>query len=102
MNDKKDTTKFVKILTDYLPDFDISTVVEVIYDKETRKVLEENICGCYKGKRDLRMTWNFYSIHLDVDGKDPEIYYPTEEQYINNWTLSYEIKTFLSCTPDPY
>ena len=98
----KEKTKFVKILTEYLPKFDVSLIREVIYDRKTREILDENLCSCYKGKRNPQMTWDFYQLYLYSHGENPDVYYPTEEQYVNGWTIQYELKNFLSCTENPY
>ena len=99
MNEEK--TKFVKILTEYLANVNVSSITEVVYDIDTREVLEENDCGCYLGKRDPQKTWDTYWLFLDNEKLDSDTIYPTEEQYVNGWTIQYEVKHFLSCSENP-
>lgn len=73
--------KFALIQTEYLEEFDITTVKEVIYDINTYSVIESIDCGCYPGELDPYMSWIYSKHSLDVVGRDPSIIYQSQEQY---------------------
>lgn len=82
----KTKPKFAKIISCYTEWTNVTVISEIIFDKKTKKKIEEKGFGCYVGKKDVNKTWTHYYFHLSVVGKDPEIEYLTEEQYKSCWS----------------
>ena len=73
--------KFAFIKTEYLEEFNITTVKEIICDLNTYGIIDSIDCGCYPGDLDPYMSWLYFKLALDVDGRDPTIIYQSQEQY---------------------
>ena len=68
--------------------FNSNVVTEVIYDKRTKEKVKSNMVAVYLGDPQTEVTWNYYQLMLDVDGKDPDVEYFTKEQYVSCWDSS--------------
>lgn len=89
----KTKPKFAVIQTYYYKSRNATGITEIIYDKKSKKKIEVNNVGVYVGQPDIKETWSWYELYLNVDGKNQEIEYLTEEQYKNCWSKKCEIKS---------
>ena len=81
----KNKTKIAILQVEYYKTVDASGINERIYDKKTRKKIDTKSIGIYPGKPRVEATWRHYKLALDVDGKDPNTEYFTDEQYKACW-----------------
>lgn len=81
----KTKSKFAIIQVQHYKTSNITGVVEVIYDKKTKEMIDVRRAGCYPGKPRTEATWRSYKLMLDVYGKNPDVEYFTEEQYKACW-----------------
>lgn len=65
--------------------FDATQISEAIYDKRTKKRVSFESIAVYPGSPRAEATWRHYKLKLDVDGKDQDVEYLTEEQYKACW-----------------
>lgn len=81
----KTKTKVAIIALERYKAVDSIGIVEVIYDKKTRKKIAVNGVGVYAGEPRAEATWRHYKLYLDVNGKRSDTEYFTEEQYKACW-----------------
>ena len=89
----KRKNKFAIIQTYYYKRMDSTGVTEVIYNKKNKRKVITNNVGLYVGRPNVKNTWSWYKLHLNVNGRDPDVEYLTEEQYKECWDTKCEVKS---------
>ncbi len=82
----KTKTKFAIIQNHYYKGYDSTAVREMVFDKKTKELIRSNSIILYDGEPNINETWKWYDLSLNLNGKENDIEYLTEDQYKNCWT----------------